>query len=266
MTAVSQPNHTLATSRRALGAASRVQKRPTMKLVLLALILALGAGCNDVDCQDGGELEASYNSGQHDATAQTAVDYDHGHRDGLALTKADGERDGQTEGYHDGYADAYDAAYGVAYDDGYNAGIADGAATCESAARIAPDAAAPPPDGDAGVCYQRGYDQAIDRTAYSRGLAQGKLDNPDYQAGYKPAYAGAYAAGQSDGSTNGYDDGVAAGYTDGYAAGYGASYDACYAGAYDDGYSDGSTQGGDPGASDGYNAGYSDGYADGSSC
>ena len=241
-------------------------KRVPMKLVILAVALALGAGCTEVDCQDGGALEASYKDGQRAAAAQTAVDYDHGQRDGLALTKADGERDGAADGYHDGYADAYDAAYSDAYDGGYSDGYADGAATCDTAARVAPDASAPPPDGDARVCYDKGYDETIDRTAYDRGLAQGKLDNPDYQAGYRPAYAGAYSAGQSDGATNGYLDGTSDGYNDGYADGYAASYDACYAGAYDDGYSDGATQGGDPGASDGYNAGYSDGYGDGSSC
>ena len=99
-----------------------------MKLVILAVVLALGAGCTEVDCQDGGALEASYKDGQHAAAAQTAVDFDHGQRDGLALTKADGDRDGTADGYHDGYADAYDAAYSEGYSEGYANGGNDGAA------------------------------------------------------------------------------------------------------------------------------------------
>ena len=98
-----------------------------MKLVIVAAILALASGC-EVDCQDGGALEASFKDGQRAAAAQTAADFDRGHRDGLALTKADGEHDGKADGYRDGYADAYDAAYSDGYSEGYANGGNDGAA------------------------------------------------------------------------------------------------------------------------------------------
>jgi flagellar biosynthesis/type III secretory pathway protein FliH len=286
--------------------------------ILVTLGLALGA-CDRIDCFDDGPLEAAYLDGQAAAQVDNRAAFDRGKVDGLALTRADGQREGAIDGYADGFADGYDQTYSLgvsdglasgsadgandpgacdagqadgyaagqadgyqdSYDagfddgasDGYGDGYADGSATCD--AGVAPVAKSggnqrsqkPEADpGDKGVCRDRGYQSALDPTAYDRGLAEGKRENPDFQAGYRETYAPAYDNGVIDGMDVGYDDGFDDGYAAGYDASYQDTYDACFDGAYGAGYDDGAAGGYDGGYGDGYDAGYSDGYSDGSSC
>src|SRR5258705_329403 len=83
--------------------------------------------------------------------------------------------------------------------DCYGGGYSDGAASCSSARVGAPPPASDADPEDLKTCYARGYDQQIDRSALQRGLADGKHDNPDYQAGYRATFQPAYLRGETAG-------------------------------------------------------------------
>ena len=76
----------------------------------------------------------------------------------------------------------------------------------------------------------------VDATAYDRGRAEGKRQNPDYQEGYLATYPPAWDRGRRDGISAGYSDGWNDGYSSGYDVGYATVYDGCYSGAYSSSY------------------------------
>src|SRR5262249_11710385 len=119
---------------------------------------------------------------------------------------------------------------------------------------------------DEQVCYGRGYAKALDNTAYDRGLADGKLANLNYQAGYHATYPDADTRGHADGLTDGDSAGYQDGYGDGYDDGFSVTYDGCYGGPYSDAYDSAYSNGASDGYSSGYSDGYSSGYSDGSDC
>src|SRR5215510_1023815 len=103
-----------------------------MRVASWMVALSILAGCQNgaLDCFDGGSLEAAYLDGEHAAEAANAVNYDLGKRDGMALTRSDGEREGATEGYAAGRTAGYNgpSGYAAGYAEGATAGQADGLA------------------------------------------------------------------------------------------------------------------------------------------
>jgi flagellar biosynthesis/type III secretory pathway protein FliH len=250
----------------------------------LRLTRADGARDGERDGYDAGfseGYELAYGAGHADGEADG---FDDGATDPGAC--AAGTSDGRADGEADGYADSYDAGFADGAATGYNEGFADGSETCTGGEKrrapadlVLPTSAtqgrvplepAPAQTGadpeELRQCRARGYDSALDEFAYLRGFAEGKRENPDYQAGYREAFPIAHARGYSDGGNAGYSDGYDDGYANGYDAAFGAAYDSCYATGYDDGYDSGSSNGYDPGFSAGYSSGYSDGYDDGDDC
>nr|MBA2539141.1 hypothetical protein [Deltaproteobacteria bacterium] len=130
--------------------------------------------------------------------------YGVGYSDGVTSGSLDGANDpgacaagasaGLSDGEADGHTDSYDGGFADGNSAGYEAGFAEGVATCDGNAvrKRAPAEEEEPRPGSArdglarevGVCRDRGYLETLDATAYAAGLAEGKRDNPDYQAGY----------------------------------------------------------------------------------
>ena len=190
--------------------------------------------------------------------------YDRGYIDGHGVGLFDpaactgGANDGYVAGENAGYYAGWDDGYGQAWDDGYGAGYNDGASACDyHATKVDPD--------EAEVCVQRGYDRNLDRTSHERGYQAGKLDNPEYQAGYASQYELAYFKGLGHGELDGYDDGQFDGFNDGFVTGYDVAYFECYDQAYPDGFDAGHGAGWTEGLNLGYSEGYQAGYEDAAS-
>lgn len=232
----------------------------------------LGLSLTLQDGRDEGLLlgyEYGYSDG-YNSPAGFASGYDAGYDTGDADGRSDpaacsdgaaqGAYDGDGDGYNAGYDAGYSAGYGPGYDDGYTAAQSEcsdatGAYRPASVAPTLRHADEPDPD-DVEACYQRGYRVVFDESAYPRGLAAGKLENPDFQEGYHQTYPDAYDSRQFDGQLAGYADGQDSGYADGYDDGYNERYTACYADGYEEGYDEGYGAG----DADGYEYGYEDGY------
>jgi flagellar biosynthesis/type III secretory pathway protein FliH len=215
----------------------------------------------DAGYESAGGYPAGYDVGY-------ALGWDYGAADPIACSTGadDGWSDGEALGYDDGWNDAWPAGW----DDGYAAGWDDGQGSCAAGATAAvpkkaqPTAAKASSDSDdERTCYRRGYARALDTGAYDRGLAEGKRDNPEYQAGYREVFPAAQVEGRAAGERAGRDDGERDGYDDGYAAGYDRVYADCYDDTYRDGYAAGWDDGWTAGWDDGWPTGYDDGYADG---
>jgi hypothetical protein len=217
-----------------------------------------------------GELDgdaAGYSDGYHDGYYgprgyPQGVDegYSSGHTDGLLDPFAcnDGTSQGYEDGNQDGYYAGFDDTYAPAFDEGYGAGYDDGVDSCGFRA-----ASERPDSKDLGTCEARGYEHALDRSAFPRGLDAGKADNAEYQAGYDDTYSLAYPLGASHGELDGYDEGFIEGYDEGFIEGYDLSFALCYDQAHPDGYDAGYDLGYDEGLSVGYDEGYGTGYDDG---
>ena len=258
--------------------------------ILAALIAFGGAGCDTLECQDGGRLEVAYQEGQAQAAAQNEADFQRGQREGLGLSFADGEREGYQVGFDEGYASGYwnSGDYEAGYSTGYSLGFDEGA-------------------GDPGAC------EGGDEAGYTDGFTIGESDgySVGYEIGFDDYYRpctvapnrlsprqadedaptaedigqchsrGVNSARDTGAFLRGRSAGIAA--NDEYLAGYGTQYevgldDGAREGeqiAYDEGlsigYSDGAEEGWesawygcyDIGFPDGYNAGYDDGYQSG---
>jgi flagellar biosynthesis/type III secretory pathway protein FliH len=278
--------------------------RMWLRSCLLALVVAFGAtACDRLDCFDGAQLESAYRTGEAQAAAENQAAFERGRTDGLAATRADGEREGWQAGYDDGYADGYEEMYDDGYDrgwvdggngavdagcsagaadgdgDGYDAGYGDGHdAGYEDAygdgwntgwndgAATCPAARKRPDPEDVRACQVRGHDAVIDPWAYARGLDEGKRLNPEYQAGFQEAYPRGWSAGAPVGRDAGWDAGYADGHAAGWEAGFEAGYVSCYDQVYAAAYADGWDSGYTAGWDTGWYAGYDSGYAEGARC
>jgi hypothetical protein len=225
-----------------------------------------GHALTDLDGERDGDA-AGYADGYHDGFygprghLQGLDDgYGSGHTDGALDPNActDGASQGYADGDHDGYYAGFDDTYAPSFDEGYGDGYDDGVDGCGfRAASGRPDAK------DLDTCEARGYQRALDRSAFPRGFDAGKTDNSEYQAGFDGAYALAYSVGVSDGEREGYDEGFIDGYDIGFVDGYDLSFALCYDEAHLDGYDAGYVIGYDEGLAVGYDEGYQAGYDDG---
>lgn len=212
---------------------------------------------------DAAGYDAGYHDGYHGPRGYPrGVDegYRSGHTDGLLdpFACSDGASQGQADGDWDGYHAGFDDSYDPAFDEGYGAGFDDGANSCgfrSASGRAAPE--------DLDTCEARGYQRALDRSAFPRGFDTGKAENPEYQAGHDDAYALAYPLGAIHGELDGYDEGLREGYDVGFIEGYDQSFALCYEQMYPDGYDAGYDVGHAEGLSVGYDDGYGTGYDDG---
>lgn len=172
--------------------------------------------------------------------------------------------DGRPVGEHDGYADGYE--------DGYNNGFPEGYQACME------DGGSKPSEKNKAACYKLGYDSTRLQSEYSRGVADGKAANPDYQRGLTDGTAKGYTDGYGPGVQKGYNDGKIAAYEAGRLEGQQILYTNCFNASYPNGYQAGYSQGfshpdygyGTPpsygrydNGSGGYGDGFQDGYADG---
>jgi hypothetical protein len=213
---------------------------------------------------DADGYAAGYNDGFYGLLGYASgfeLGYLDGHDDGVFdPTACDaGANDGYVAGHYDGYDHGWSDGYTIAYDDGYEIGIADGESSCDF---LAIELERDEPQ----ICRDRGYDHTLDRGAFDRGYADGRRDNPEYQAGYAARFDPAYEIGHADGQIDGWDAGYVDGYDGGYIDGYDAAYYDCRDQAYPDGFDDGYAAGWDaslgPGFDDGYASGFEDGRAE----
>ena len=221
----------------------------------LALTYVDGERDGDADGYNNGYYDGYY--GPNGYPEGFDVGYNIGHTDGFLDPWActEGASRGYTDGDSDGYYAGFDEAYGPAWDDGYGAGFSDGSNSCGF--RGASDR---PDPKDLSTCETRGYEHNLDESAHPRGFKAGKIDNPEYQAGYAHAYGIAYPFGQADGTVDGYDAGYFDGYDSGWIDGYDTSFFLCYDQSYPDGFDAGYGIGWDEGVSVGYDEGYDAGY------
>jgi hypothetical protein len=256
-------------------AGSSLAETPGVRIVA-GLVIALAAllpGCG-IDCFDGAELEAAYRAGEALAAEANRAAYDRGRADGLALTRADGERDGDADGYATGYADGYEGPFGYAggWNEGYvygnDAGLSDPSACSTGAA-----------DGHAAGA-SAGHSDAWDAgwtDGWNVGYSDGWYAGNSTCAGKPAARTSAAPATADDDPPDpddlrackayGYDDAVdpaaySRGFEDGKRANpeYQAGYQAAFTAAYQRGVPDGEADGWFDGYTDGYASGFAEGY------
>lgn len=271
---------------------------PAIVLCLVPAVMLLSAGCDTLECQDGGRLEEAYNDGERIARLQNEQNFERGRLEGLGLTRQDGEDEGYQAGWQDGYDSGFgnDADYEAGYYEGYDLGLDLGLGDSDACAS-GDDAgyAEGWQFGDADgyeVGYQVGYsdwyrpcgvasdvnpsksheEQSADPEeigqCHSRGMRSAR-DSGAFGRGRRagaaqnPEYQAGYQEQYELGLAGGQLEGEAAAYEEGYVLGYAAGFDEGYLLSWYDCYDRAYSEGYDAGYDEGHRAGYEEGSYDG---
>lgn len=252
-----------------VGARFAIDARVIRSLLVAAALALFAPGC-EVDCFDGGELEAKYQQGADEARRVNETQYAQGRQAGLALTRADGLADGDEDGYADGFLAGYysGAGYTRGYSLGYSLGSNDGsydASACSDGTSdgLAEGESSGFDDGSAAGYdegWYVGYDQGWEAGAATCGGTDGYL-----RAAPPPSTETADTKDERTCRARGYNERVDhAAFDRGYDAGKLANplYQSGYREAYPLAYAEGEAIGVDAGYADGYDDGYATGYDD----